>query len=236
VDNFQKFINKYLVYLEEIRRIIFSLAKIFVLAFFVGFFLTPRFIGFIIKYINLPEVKIVTTSPFQFIDLSMSFGFSLACVITVPFFIYYFYSFFRSGLLRKERRIFILSLPLSLLLFIIGFIYGIGILYYAIKLVALINNNLGIMNYWDISQFLSQLIVTSSLLGILFIIPLLVSALIRLNIISVEFLKSKRRHVFLGIFILVSLLPPTDGLSLILMAVPLILIFEFILFFNKKRS
>jgi sec-independent protein translocase protein TatC len=139
-------------------------------------------------------------------------------------------------LLPKERKIFVLSMPLGVLLFLIGFLYGCGMLYYGIKLIAQTNISLGVVNYWDINTFISQIVLTSSLLGLLFIFPLVITFLIRLGIISVNFLRSKRRHAIVVIFIIVSLLPPTDGLSLILMAAPLVLIFEFTVLFNRVKN
>jgi len=235
VENFQKSISKYGVYFEELRKRLFSLTKIFVIIFAVGFFITSPAIKLAMKYINLKGVTIVTTSPFQLIDLAMSIGFFMACVFTIPIFIYHLYSFLKPGLLPKERKIFLLSLPLGLFLFIIGFVYGVGMLYMGVKIIAEVNIGLGVANYWDISIFISQIVLTSSLLGLLFIFPIVIRFLIRIGVMSIEFLRSKRRHAIVVIFIIVSLLPPTDGLSLVLMATPLVLIYELTILFNRKK-
>lgn len=186
------------------------------------------------KYVTIPGVTIVTTSPFQLLDLAMSVGFFTACVVSVPIFIYSLYSFLKPGLLPKERKLFLLSLPIALGLFLIGFLYSCGILYFGIKLIAQVNIGLGIANFWNITTFISQIVLTSCLLGLLFVFPLVISFLIRLGIMSVHMLKSKRRHAIVIIFIIVSLLPPTDGISLIMMSLPLVLIFELTVLFNRK--
>jgi len=236
VENFQQSLSKYGVYFEELRKRLFSLTKIFVIIFALGFFTTSPVIKYMIAHLNIDGVTIVTSSPFQLIELAMSIGFLFACIITIPIFIYHLYSFLKPGLLPNERRLFILSLPFSLLLFIFGFFYGVGMLYYGIKLIAKLNVSLGVANYWDITTFISQIVLTSSLLGILFIFPIVIRFLIRLGILSIQFLKSKRKHAIVVIFIFVSLLPPTDGLSLILMALPLLLIFELTILFNRKKA
>jgi len=236
VNNFQKTISQYAVYFEELRSRLVSLVKVFAIVFSVGFFVAPSFIKIMMSYIHFDGVTIVTTSPFQLVDLAMSIGFFLACIITIPLFIYHLYSFLRPGLLPKERKFFIFSLPLGLGLFLLGFFYSCIMLYLAIGLIAQVNIDLGVVNYWDISIFISQMILTSSLLGLLFIFPLIMTFLIRLEILTVEFLRSKRRHAIVVIFIIVSLLPPTDGLSLVLMAAPLILIYELTVLFNRKSK
>lgn len=201
-----------------------------------GFFATSYAVKFMMSHINFEGVTIVTTSPFQLVDLAMSMGFFFACAISIPIFVYHLYSFLKPGLLPKERKIFILSLPLGLFLFLLGFFYSAVMLYYAIGVISKLNVSLGVANYWDISTFISQMILTSSLLGLLFIFPLVITFLIRLGIISIEFLRSKRKHSIVAICIIVSLLPPTDGLSLILMAAPLVIIFELTVLFNRKKS
>ncbi len=235
MNNFQKTLSKYGIYFEELRSKVFLLTKIFAVSFVVGFATTSPAIKLMLKYVDISGVTLVTTSPFQLIELAMSMGFFTACIFTVPIFVYHLYAFLKSALLPKERRVFLFSIPLGIGLFLIGFLYGCGMLYYGIKLIAKTNVSLGVVNYWDINIFISQIVLTSSLLGLLFIFPLVITFLIRLGILSVSFLRSKRKHAIVVIFIFVSLLPPTDGLSLILMAVPLMLIFELTVLFNRKN-
>jgi sec-independent protein translocase protein TatC len=83
-------------------------------------------------------------------------------------------------------------------------------------------------------MFLSQIISTAILLGILFQFPIVFTFVIRLGVVDVNFLKEKRRFSVLIIFIFTSLLPPTDGLSLIAMALPLILLYELTIYANSK--
>jgi sec-independent protein translocase protein TatC len=236
VNNFQRIIAKYAEYFEELRSKLVLLVKIFAIVFCVGFFGVSPIIRLLLKYLSMNGVTIITTSPFQLVNLAMSIGFFIACVVTTPIFIYFLYSFLKPALLPKEIKFFLLALPLGLVLFLIGFLYSSVMLYYALRLIANLNVSLGVANYWDISSYVFQIVLTSSLLGLLFIFPLVITFLIRLGIISVDFLRSKRKHAIVIIFIIVSLLPPTDGLSLILMSVPLVLIFELTVFFNRKNN
>lgn len=236
MSNLQENISRYGNYFEELRRRLLILVKIFATVFVISFFNIGPIVRLLLKYLTMDGVTIATTSPFQLVDLAMSIGFFLASVVTVPVFIYFLYSFLKPALLKKERKFFLLSLPLGLGLFIIGFLYSSVMLYYAIRLIAYVNVNLGVVNYWDISSYVYQIVLTSTLLGLLFIFPLVITFLIKVGIMSVAFLKSKRRHAIVVIFIIVSLLPPTDGLSLILMSVPLVLIYELTVLFNRKNN
>jgi sec-independent protein translocase protein TatC len=119
-------------------------------------------------------------------------------------------------------------------LFVLGFIFGASILFFAFKIIANINENLGILNIWDISSYLSQIFITSALLGLLFQFPLILTGLMKLNLFNVTALKKRRHLAWLTSFIITSLLPPTDGLSLIAMSLPLILLYEITILANRK--
>ncbi len=235
MSTFKKYLKEYGEYLEDIRKRLYRLVIVFITVFILGFFLTTPFLKFFIGILKIKSVSIVTTSPFQMVDLAMNVGLFFAVIITFPLIVYQTYSFLKSGLVKQERKFFFILLPIGLALFLIGFSYGFVVLYFALKVIAEINIGLGIVNLWDISRFISQIFLTSALLGVIFQFPVVITFLIKMNMVGTTFLKTKRRHAFTLIFVFVSLLPPTDGLSLIIMSLPLILIYEITIFFNSLK-
>ncbi len=221
----QKF-SDYLEYLDEIRRRLYTVALFFLVLFIGGFFLAAKVIGLVIYYFKIPQVTIVTTSPFQFIDLAVNVGLFTALIFCLPFLIYQVYSFLKDALGPREKKFFVVLLPISVILFLIGFGYGFATLFYALELIAGINTGLGVVNLWDINKFLSQIVLTAALLGAIFQFPIVLTFLIRLKVIDRSYLRKNRRYAYAIIFVFVALLPPTDGLSLIVMALPLLLIYE----------
>ncbi len=233
---FVKHLETFLPYLEDLRRRIYWSTIIFTLVFIGGFFSSAFILKHFVSFFSIKDVLIATTSPFQFADLAVDIGFFFAIIITLPLVIFHLYAFLRPALTRKEKIWFTFSIPLSLLLFICGFLYGVLILYYSFELLARLNEGLGIRNIWDIGSFLSQIFITSSLLGIVFQFPLVLSLGIKLQLINTSFLKEKRRVALFIIFVIVSLLPPTDGLSLIAMALPLIILYEATILINTNNK
>jgi len=228
-------IKKFLPYLEDIQKRFYSSTIIVLIVFVIGFLSSGMILKKFISLFAIESVTIATTSPFQFANLAVDIGIFCALFVALPLTMYHLFAFANSALTKKEMRKFLLTIPVSFLLFITGFLYGFFILFYSFTLLASVNQSLGIQNIWDISLFLSQLIITSSLLGVVFQIPIFLTLLIRMKIITSAFLKSKRRLVVLLLFILTSLLPPTDGLSLIAMALPLYLLYELTILINLKK-
>ncbi len=129
---------------------------------------------------------------------------------------------------------FIALIPVAISLFFAGFLYGFAIMYYALVILAKVNVSIGVQNIWDIGMFLSQITLTSTFLGVLFLFPIFTTLVVRTGVITNDFLKEKRRLAVLIIFIFTALLPPTDGLLLILMALPLVLLYEITIFVNFR--
>lgn len=222
--------------MEDIRRLLYRGVILFIIFFAIGFFSAGTIIGRILSFVNLDQVTIATSSPFQFVDVSMDVGFFLAIMVCVPYIIYSFYRFIAPAITKTEQIKLLKSVPLSIGLFIIGFFYGFFILYYALGLLASINTGLGIANFWDISQFLSQIFITSALLGLVYEFPLVLTLLIKIGVITPQTLKKQRRIAYLLMFTLTALLPPTDGLSLIAMTLPLLLLYEVTILLNNNKK
>jgi len=236
VENFKKNIEKFLPFLEDLRERLYRGVILFVVFFSGGFLSAGIILKKILKLVHIDQVVIATSAPFQFTDIAMDVGFFLAILVSAPYIIYSFYVFILPALTRSEKIKLFKSIPLSVGLFIVGFFYGFFILYYALGLLASINIGLGIANFWNIGQFLSQMLITSALLGLVFELPLLLSLLIKLGITTPQTLKNNRRIAYFLTFCLTALLPPTDGVSLLAMALPLVLLYEGTILLNNKST
>jgi sec-independent protein translocase protein TatC len=76
--------------------------------------------------------------------------------------------------------------------------------------------------------------------GLIFELPLVIVFLAKLGIVTVEFLRKNRKYAILLIFIVAAILTPPDVISQILMAIPLMFLYEIsiigAIFFGKKKE
>lgn len=228
------YVERYGSYLEDIRRRLYITVVTSVAGFAAGFAATPFLLKEGIRLLTIDGVTLTTTSPFQLIDLAVDFGFFCATLLAVPLVLYHLYAFLYSGLAAGERKVFLVLLPLGIALFVTGFAYGFAVLYYALGVIAHINQGLGVANLWDVNRFLAQMSLTAMLLGLVFQFPLVLVFLVRLGAINAYFLATKRRHAIVVILCMVALLPPTDGLSFVVMAAPLIAMYEATVFAARR--
>ncbi|MBU4208992.1 MAG: twin-arginine translocase subunit TatC, partial [Proteobacteria bacterium] len=76
--------------------------------------------------------------------------------------------------------------------------------------------------------------------GLVFELPLVIIFLARLGIVTVEFLKKNRKYAILLFFVVAAILTPPDVVTQIMMAFPLMLLYEISIIgarvFGKKKS
>ena len=222
----QQFANEYGPYLEDARRRIIFLATTFLVLFIAGFMASPFLIKRLIILMHFKTVEYVVLSPFQLLSTSMNLGFFLAIFFSIPLILLQIHGFFSSAFTRRERKVFIQYLTSAIILFFAGFLYGAAVLYYAADVVALYNTALGLTNVWDVDLFLSQTLLTSALLGLLFEYPLILLLLVRFNVFRHRHLVKSRLYAYCIVAIIVGLLPPSDVVSLTVIALPLVGLYE----------
>lgn len=232
----KNFITEYASYFEELRKRLFFMVIFFISVFAMSFFFSGHIIKLFLGFFKVENVQMMIVSPFQSVDLAINVGLFISVIATFPLIIYNMFSFLKSALTKYERKIFILIIPASILLFLSGFAFGFFVMYYAIIALAGFSFSIGAANMWDVSLFSSQILLTASLLGIIFQFPIILTAIIRTGAMDVEVLKNKRRWAIALAFVGPALLPPTDGLSLIIMALPIILLFEITLLINRRHK
>jgi len=236
METFHEKFSGYYEYFDLIRKKLYSVAVVFAVFFVAGFFEAGHILKAIVGFFHLGLATIVTTSPFQFLDLATKIGLYTGLIFCLPLVLYHTYDFLKDGLNGKEKKLFFILLPVSFALFIVGFSYSLVILYFYLNSVSTINVAFGIQNMWDISSFLSQIILASTCLGLVFQFPIVLTFLIRIGLVDVVTLREKRFYAIAGIFIFVGFLPPPDIFSTFIQALPLVAIYQITLWANSGYS
>ena len=226
-------IIKYSPFISEIRKRILFTISVFVISCAIGFFYYASIIKFILIIFGLDGLNIAFTSPFQFFSLSTNVAMLVGMTSTLPMVIFQLLGFIKPALKKSEYRTVMFLLPLSLLLFAAGFAFGVVIMKYVIVIFYQRSVDLSIGNLLDVSKLLSQIILTSTLMGLAFQFPTVFTILMRLKILKYQVFTKQRLWVYLASLVFSAFLPPTDLLSLFLMFLPLALLFELTLLLNR---
>jgi sec-independent protein translocase protein TatC len=150
----------------------------------------------------------------------------VAFVIALPFVLFQLWAFVAPGLYKHEKR---LALPLvvaSSLLFIVGmafcYFFVFGVVFKFINQFA----PKSITPAPDIEQYLSFVMTMFIAFGVTFEVPVAVIVLVRMGVVSLEKLKEIRPYAIVGAFVAAAVVTPPDVVSQLMLAVPLVLLFE----------
>ena len=157
----------------------------------------------------------------------------VAIVLAMPFILYQLWCFIRPALYQKERRLALPLLGASILLFYAGIAFA-----YFITLPAILHFFVSVSPetvapMTDINSYLNFCLKLFMLFGLTFEIPLVTLLLILMGIVSTQSLVEKRRFIIVGCFFIAMFVTPPDALSMIMLAVPMCLLFEFGLWLGK---
>lgn len=78
----------------------------------------------------------------------------------------------------------------------------------------------------DIDSYLSFALKLFMVFGLTFEIPVVTLLLIMAGIVSTQILEDKRRYIIVGCFGIAAVVTPPDGVSMLLLAIPMWLLFE----------
>ncbi len=224
---------KYSPFFSELRkRLLFTLA-IFLICAVLGFLYYENIVRFVLRIFDLRGLNIVFTSPFQFLTLAVNSALLLGVVAILPLLVIQILGFIKPALKPAEYKAILTLLPIGLMLFVVGFSFGILIMKYVMVVFYQKSVELNIGNFIDVSLLLSQILTTATLMGIAFQFPVILTVLMRFKIIKYQIFAKQRFFVYGLSLIFAALLPPTDLLSLVLLFLPLALLFEVTLLLNK---
>jgi sec-independent protein translocase protein TatC len=167
-------------------------------------------------YTGLPEAF------FTFLKVSFLGGLMIAS----PVIIYQFWMFVAPGLYDREKRLLLPIVFLSTIFFVGGALFGYFIVFpfgFQFFLGFATETIRPMPSMKEYLSFSAKLLLA---FGLVFELPLVITFLARLGIVSVDFLKKNRKYAILLFFVGAAILTPPDVVTQIMMAVPLMLLYE----------
>ena len=219
-------------HLDELRSTLIKMCLTSLIGFCICFFYHKHILSWIVAPI---DQQLALLSPFEGFLTACKISFVAAITLTSPILIYYILTFILPALHKKEKR---LILPICLLSYIM-ITFGILFAYHLtlpLSLRFLQNFSVG-LNIWSLSKTVTFLL--SLLFAHAFAFELVVIALFltHINILKQRHLTQSRRMVYVITFIAAAILTPPDVVSQLLLAIPLILLFEtIVLYASLKKS
>ena len=230
----------FLDHLEELRWRILKGMSGFLVGLVVAFVFSEFFIDeillgpakadfFIYGWLGLDAVDLVLqnrTLPGQFFSYWGTL-FVVGLIIGSPIFFYQMWSFLEPALEQNEKKSSTLVVTAITAMFTLGLMFGYLILTpFALQFFATFQLSEAVRNDFDISAYFSSLTMWTLSSGLIFQLPIISYSLSRIGLLTPEFLRKYRRVAIVIFLIVAAFLTPPDPISQILMAIPLIGLYE----------
>jgi len=229
-------------HLLELRSRLLNIVVGVLIVFFCLFYFANEIYEYVSKPLmeTLPEGgQMIAT------DVASSFfaPFKLTMVISIfiamPFILYQIWAFIAPGLYKNEKRL-VIPLMLGSTLLFYG---GIAFVYYVVfPIIFAFFTSVapeGVNIATDISSYLDFVLKLFFAFGIVFEIPIVIILLCWTGFTDPDSLRAKRPYVVVGAFVISMLLTPPDIISQIMLAIPMLLLFElgvFIAAMHQKKN
>ena len=230
-------------HLQELRkRLILSF-----IAVGAGFILCYAFADSIFNILALPLLKVmpaggslIFTSVAEAFFTYMKVAFIAGLILASPFVLYQIWAFVAPGLYQKEKRYVVPFVSLGSLFFAMGILFG-----YFVAIPFGFKFLLGYASDFikpmpSMKEYLSFSIKFLLAFGLVFEFPVVLVLLSRIGVIDAKMLARQRKYAILLIFVFAAVMTPPDLISQVLMALPLIGLYELSIllskFFGKKSA
>lgn len=240
-----------LEHLVELRRRLLYSSVAFILAFLVCFYFAQHMFNFLAAPLadyfhdSAGRRFIYTdlTEPF-FTNVKLA-AFGALCV-SFPIVAAQIYAFVAPGLYKNERQAFLPFLVATPFMFVVGsaFFYYV-LLPFAIKFFAGFEqaagpDNLPVQMENKVGEYIGFVMTLIFAFGLCFELPVLLTLLARVGLVTSAGLKSKRRYAVVVVVLVAAVVTPPDVFSQISLALPLIALYEISIvmakFVEKKRA
>ena len=230
----------FLDHLEELRWRLFKalgsvLAAAILCLVFAGWIIDVVLLGptksdfFMYEVLRLNAIDIVLQNRTVTGQFFAYFGTVLAAGIVVgsPLVVYQGWKFVEPGLYPEERKGLRFAAVFASFFFALGIAFGYLIIApIALQFFANFQISDQILNEFDISRYFSMLLTWSFGAGLLFELPVVVTVLARVGVLTQVMLRTGRRYALIIVLVISAFITPPDPWSQLLMAIPLMGLYE----------
>lgn len=221
-------------HLTELRKRIIWILIVVVLTMVIGFICARPIVFYLKTTEPAASFSWHVFSPWEPLRIFISVAFIFGLVLSLPFILYQLWAFVKPGLRPLEQKAAAMYIPLAFVLCLVGLAFGYFVVFpAAFGFTMLISKSLQLtetIGGWQYFSFMFDILIP---LGLLFELPVVVMFLTKLRLLTPARLRRLRRIAYLVLVVVATMVTPPDAVSAIIVAIPMILLYELSVFLSK---
>lgn len=183
---------------------------------------------------------LIFTAPMDKFMATIKVGALAGLIISCPYWLYHVWKFISPGLYKNERRYAAGFIITGTILFLVGVCFVYFLVFPAAFEYLFAIGGTADKPMISIGEYLSFFALMTIMFGVAFELPLILVLLAMMGVFDATFLKKNRRIAIVILAVVAAVMSPPDAMSMIMMWVPLMILYEssiwVIHFLVKKRE
>jgi sec-independent protein translocase protein TatC len=223
-------------HLEELRQTLFRVLFIVACGVGLSLFYYKQILAFLISPTVEIQKGLIVLGPLDGFLTALKTSFWVGLVATSPLWTFSIMRFIAPALQPKERRWMFPFVAFSIVFMSLGFAFSYFItIPLANEFLSSFNEEIGI-NMWTLSSYLDYTLILLLSNALAFEISVFLLFLVHYGAISATKLSKLRKYAIVAIFILSAILTPPDIFTQLMLAIPLMIIYELAILYAKIRT
>ena len=214
-------------HLKELRNRIVICVLCLVVFFLLGLHFAPQLVELLTGIGKSYGYRFVYIAPQELLLQYFSIAMVAGITLSVPLILYHVWAFIQPGLKKNENRLFFAAMITGLIFFIIGVLFAYKIMLpFMLNFLILLSKGTDVRASISVASYISFLLTIFTVLGLVFELPVVTVVLTQLGLIRVEWMVKARKFVIVLIFLVAAIITPPDVVSQVMVAVPMLGLYE----------
>lgn len=184
---------------------------------------------------GVKELEIINITVAGQFSMSMWTALVAGIIVASPIIFWEFWKFIKPALYDNERKVATGAVFYTTFLFLLGILFGYFLIVpLSIRFFGNYSISDSVTNQITIISYISMVVSICLSSGVVFLLPVISYSLSRVGILTPSFMRTYRKHAIVLLFLLAAIITPPDIFSQFMVAIPLVLLYEFSIFISGR--